>query len=346
MTYNPSSSGELHESLIKTDTYSDGQNNFIPSKTFSGSKAGYAFRMGGSGLGYYIDDACSQLFADDKGRHAPPKVRRAAEEVESAFRVLQGIRAVRICYAESDICCLLRYCPRLCPDHISKYKFTNDIEERVLKADEGWNFRDNTDASVVRAAEENIRTAEANLRVAINSSVVNPISYENDMTVVLSWSMWTDGHFRVDETLENVVKRWVNAHGGWKEDGNANLMQNSQQGISQVLMRLDRSFQETLQTKKEILQRVILAANQGNVKAQFYLGDMYRNGRVVEQDEREAARYYSLAADQGDIDAQVALLHMYEEDQEVAEAVLEAVRLYKHAANQEGRIVEELDSLK
>ena len=158
--------------------------------------------------------------------------------------------------------------------------------------------------------------------------------------------MWTDGHFRVDETLENVVKRWVNAHGGWKEDGNANLMQNSQQGISQVLMRLDRSFQETLQTKKEILQRVILAANQGNVKAQFYLGDMYRNGRVVEQDEREAARYYSLAADQGDIDAQVALLHMYEEDQEVAEAVLEAVRLYKHAANQEGRIVEELDSLK
>ena len=54
-----------------------------------------------------------------------------------------------------------------------------------------------------------------------------------------------------------------------------------------------------------------LAADQGDVGAQYTLGLIYANGRGVAQDDTEAVRWYSLAADQGDAYAQVNLGSMY-----------------------------------
>ncbi len=52
-------------------------------------------------------------------------------------------------------------------------------------------------------------------------------------------------------------------------------------------------------------------AEQGNAKAQFNLGVMYRNGEGVPQDDAKAARWYSKAAEQGDANAQNNLGVMY-----------------------------------
>ena len=53
-------------------------------------------------------------------------------------------------------------------------------------------------------------------------------------------------------------------------------------------------------------------AEQGNVKAQYNLGNMYRKGQGVTQDYKEAARLYRLAAEQGLADAQYNLGVMYD----------------------------------
>ena len=54
-----------------------------------------------------------------------------------------------------------------------------------------------------------------------------------------------------------------------------------------------------------------LAANQGEVAAQYGLGVMYMNGEGVPQDDGEAVRLYRLAAEQGHAEAQLKLGAMY-----------------------------------
>ena len=54
-----------------------------------------------------------------------------------------------------------------------------------------------------------------------------------------------------------------------------------------------------------------LAAEQGHVKAQAALGDIFEFGRGVPHDYAEAAKWYRLAAEQGHAIAQSRLGHMY-----------------------------------
>jgi TPR repeat protein len=54
-----------------------------------------------------------------------------------------------------------------------------------------------------------------------------------------------------------------------------------------------------------------LAAEEGYASAQYYLGQMYRNGRGVPQDDKAAMKWYTLAAKQGYADAQYNLGVMY-----------------------------------
>jgi TPR repeat protein len=72
-------------------------------------------------------------------------------------------------------------------------------------------------------------------------------------------------------------------------------------------------FPEDLKQAKESLEQVRKKGEQGDVQAQFVLGFMYRDGRVlgVPQDYIEAAMWYLLAADQGNIDAMHELGLMY-----------------------------------
>ncbi len=52
-------------------------------------------------------------------------------------------------------------------------------------------------------------------------------------------------------------------------------------------------------------------AEQGDTKAQFVLGSMYRDGRGVAQSNDEMLRWWRMAAEQGNFDAQYALGNMY-----------------------------------
>ncbi len=52
-------------------------------------------------------------------------------------------------------------------------------------------------------------------------------------------------------------------------------------------------------------------AEQGDTKAQFVLGSMYRDGRGVAKDKNEMLRWWRMAAEGGNFDAQYALGNMY-----------------------------------
>ena len=58
-------------------------------------------------------------------------------------------------------------------------------------------------------------------------------------------------------------------------------------------------------------------ANRGNAFAQYNLGQMYRDGEGVPQNDKTAVKYYTLAAEQGDTLAQSNLGYMYDEGQGV-----------------------------
>lgn len=75
-----------------------------------------------------------------------------------------------------------------------------------------------------------------------------------------------------------------------------------------------------------------LAAEQGLKEAQNNLGYCYQYGQGVKQDCSEAFRYYSLAAEQGLAGAQNNLGYCYEEGKGVEKNLDEAIRLYKLAA--------------
>ena len=76
------------------------------------------------------------------------------------------------------------------------------------------------------------------------------------------------------------------------------------------------------------------SAEQGNARAQFNLGLMYKYGLGVEQDYAEAVTWYRKAAEQGHAKAQFNLGSMYEDGQGVEQDYAEAVKWYRKAAEQ------------
>ena len=70
---------------------------------------------------------------------------------------------------------------------------------------------------------------------------------------------------------------------------------------------------------------LLRSAEQGDVAAQFDLGDRYFNGEGVPQDHGEALRWYRLAADQGLAEAQTLIGAMYANGRGVPQDVSEAV---------------------
>ena len=75
-------------------------------------------------------------------------------------------------------------------------------------------------------------------------------------------------------------------------------------------------------------------AERGNTDAQYNLGQMYRQGEGVPQDDAEAVRWYRLAAEKGDADAQYNLGQMYRQGIGVPQDAAEAVKWYRLAAKQ------------
>ena len=76
------------------------------------------------------------------------------------------------------------------------------------------------------------------------------------------------------------------------------------------------------------------AAEQGHVIAQYNLGNLYRYGQIVPRDYAEAAKWYRKAAEQADVDAQFNLADMYYNGQGVPQDYVEAYKWYNLAASQ------------
>jgi TPR repeat protein len=57
----------------------------------------------------------------------------------------------------------------------------------------------------------------------------------------------------------------------------------------------------------EISAEIVEAAEQGDASAQFNLGQIYRKGKGVAQNDAEAAKWYRKAAEQGHVKAQYNL---------------------------------------
>jgi TPR repeat protein len=86
--------------------------------------------------------------------------------------------------------------------------------------------------------------------------------------------------------------------------------------------------------EREAVKWYRLAADQGHVRAQFYLGVCYYSGAGVAKDEREAVKWYRLAAEQGDFGAQFNLSTRYAKGIGVAKDEREAVKWLRLAADQ------------
>lgn len=77
-----------------------------------------------------------------------------------------------------------------------------------------------------------------------------------------------------------------------------------------------------------------LAADQGDARAQYGLGQMYSKGLFVGTDLVEAARFFHLSAEKGFVSAQITLGYIYGEGEGVPHDLEEAMRWSRMAADQ------------
>lgn len=82
------------------------------------------------------------------------------------------------------------------------------------------------------------------------------------------------------------------------------------------------------------------AAKEGNVTAQFKLGDIYEHGKGVDKDGANAIKYYELAANQGDSEAQLALGFLYSRRKLITHDFEKAKYWFEKAAEQEDEIAQ------
>ena len=81
-------------------------------------------------------------------------------------------------------------------------------------------------------------------------------------------------------------------------------------------------------------REILPLAEQGNARAQFWLGVMYNHAKGVPQDYRQAISWYRKAADQGLAEAQYGLGRMYDYGLGVSEDDGQAVYWFRKAADQ------------
>jgi TPR repeat protein len=86
--------------------------------------------------------------------------------------------------------------------------------------------------------------------------------------------------------------------------------------------------------EKQAVTRNRKAAEQGNAKAQFALGQMYHNGNGVPEDDKQAMTWYRKAAEQGYAPAQYSLGGMYANGEGVPRDDSQAVIWIRKAAEQ------------
>ena len=120
---------------------------------------------------------------------------------------------------------------------------------------------------------------------------------------------------------------------------------NSIEGIKIAYSRSEimKNLQGKIKNSTEVLNRgdyptsfekLKPLAEQGDAKAQFNLGFLYRIGQGIQQDYHKAYHWYSLAAGQGYPEAQYKIGLMYYKGQVVAKSYQKAFEWYSLAAIQ------------
>ena len=92
-------------------------------------------------------------------------------------------------------------------------------------------------------------------------------------------------------------------------------------------------YADTCTDEVECLSMCLIQAQKGDAEAQYHLGWIYRQGKVVSQDYAESVKWYKKAADQGHAQAQTWLGVMYELGWGVEEDKQLAAQWYRKAAN-------------
>ena len=88
----------------------------------------------------------------------------------------------------------------------------------------------------------------------------------------------------------------------------------------------------TAEDSEKALKALRQKAENGDAEAQFNLGYMYANARLVQQDNARAAAWYRKAADQGHANAQNSLAEAYATGRGVPRDDAQAVAWYRAAA--------------
>lgn len=86
--------------------------------------------------------------------------------------------------------------------------------------------------------------------------------------------------------------------------------------------------------EKQDIEKLRMAADEGEALAQCNLGNVYYLGEGTPQDYAAAAKWYRLAAEQGNASAQNNLGVMHDEGEGVPQDDREAVKWYRKAAEQ------------
>lgn len=87
-------------------------------------------------------------------------------------------------------------------------------------------------------------------------------------------------------------------------------------------------------TNSESVRRLKLLAEQGNIDAQYELGEIFYRGDGVPKDFTEAIRWYRMAAEQGNANSQYTIGYMYEYGWGHPQNYAEARSWYRKAAAQ------------
>ena len=88
------------------------------------------------------------------------------------------------------------------------------------------------------------------------------------------------------------------------------------------------------------LSKCLIKAQKGDAEAQYYLGWIYRQGKLVSQDYRKAVEWYEKAALKGHAQAQTWLGVMYELGWGVKEDNQLAAQWYRKSANQDDTLAQ------
>ena len=115
------------------------------------------------------------------------------------------------------------------------------------------------------------------------------------------------------------------------------LQRTAEQGDAVAQQKLGFAYQFGLGVLQQNLHEAEslyqLAADQGDIQAQYFLAEMYNDGSLGYKNYAKAARLLRFAARKGDTGAQIALGDMYEEGKGVRQNFCEAMKLYLLAAN-------------